>query len=175
MAKLVVLLRAINVGGHSKLPMAGLRSLLGELGYEDIATVLQTGNVVLSSPRPAGETGAEIEQAVADRLGVKSQVIVRTRSEFLSLVKRNPFPEETDGKKLHVAFLAGKPDTEELKKIDRDVLLPERFEVIGKQIYLHLPNGMGRTKIFGKITDKRLGTASTLRNWNTVMKLADLV
>ena len=176
MARLVVLLRAINVGGTSKIAMADLRTLLDELGYEDVTTVLQTGNIVLSSPKSAEDTGAEIEKAVADELGVTSRVLVRTRRQFLSVVERNPFPEAvSDGKKLHVAFLAGKPDAEELKKIDRDALLPERFEVIGKEIYFHLPNGMGRTKIFGKITDKRLGTASTLRNWNTVMKVADLV
>lgn len=176
MAKLVVLLRGINVGGHGKVKMADLRSLLDDLGYDDVQTVVQTGNIVLSTGAPPADVCGTIEKAMGAQLGVAPKVMVRTKQQFLKVLEANPYPEAAaNPTTLHVAFLEDKPLASVIKAIDRKPFLPDTFEASGREIYFHLPNGAGRTKLLGAVTEKRLGVAATLRNWNTVTKLADLV
>src|SRR5688500_18463394 len=118
MASVIALLRGINLGARNRVPMAGLRDLLGELGYPDARTLLQSGNVVID-PRDAPETGAgRLEQAVAERFDVRSDVIVRTGRELKAVVRANPLGATADAPKRYmVAFLAGKPKASFVKEL----------------------------------------------------------
>jgi uncharacterized protein (DUF1697 family) len=101
------LLRGINVGGRGKVAMADLRELVASMGYEDVATYVQSGNVVFSAESP---DAAALEAAIADQLGVSPAVVLLSRDELERVVARNPWPEEKDGKHVHVIFTAGPPD-----------------------------------------------------------------
>ena len=177
MTRYVVLLRGINVGGRKRVAMSDLRELLGSLGYSDVATYLQSGNAVFTSPRddPAG-LAREIERRLARDLGMEVPVVIRTREELAKVVEGNPFPEAaSDPIRLHVSFLSGEPDRKRLAGVDPRTYEPERFELGDRVIYLWYPNGLGKAKLndaFWRRLD--LGVHATDRNWNTVTKLLSL-
>jgi uncharacterized protein (DUF1697 family) len=166
---LVALLRGVNVGGKVKVPMAELREELADLGLKDVVTYIQSGNVVFRTGEK--DVGAAIEKRIEAKYGLNVSVILRTLPELRRIAKRNPFPR-ADKSRLHVVFLAGKPKA-------RAELEPERspgdeFAVKGREVYLHLPNGAGRTKLTLDYLERRLGVAGTQRNWNTLLKLVEL-
>jgi uncharacterized protein (DUF1697 family) len=171
----VVLLRGINVGGKTKVSMAELRTLCGELGAEDVRTHLQSGNVVLKSRFDPAKLTAALEKAISRDLGLPVTVVVRTKAQLQTVVKRNPFTKTSnDAKKLHVAFLAEAPTRARVRELDPDYGAPDEFRVAGREIYLYYPKGYGRTKINNAYFERKLGVAATMRNWNTVTKLAEL-
>jgi uncharacterized protein (DUF1697 family) len=171
----VALLRGINLASRNRVDMAGLRELLGELGYTEVRTYLQSGNAVLTGPAAPDTVAKEIEQQLQSRYSTSIRVLVRSREELADVVKHNPFAgKETDGRKLHVNFLSAEPDPERLADIDRKDFEPDRFALRGREIYLWLPNGMQGTKLPQALSDKRLGVVTTSRNWNTVTKLLEL-
>jgi uncharacterized protein (DUF1697 family) len=171
----VALLRGINLASRNRVDMAGVRELLGELGYADVRTYLQSGNAVLTSPASPDTVAKEIEEQLQSRYGRSIRVLVRSREELAQVVRRNPFArKETDGRKLHVNFLSAEPDPDRLADIDPEDFEPDRFELRGREIYLWLPNGMRGTKLPQALSDKRLGVVTTSRNWNTVTKLLEL-
>ncbi len=173
----LALLRGINVGRHKRVAMPALRELLGSLGHTDVATYLQSGNALFTSPRddPAG-LAREIERRIARDLGLEVAVMLRTGEELARVVAGNPFPSATlDPARLHVSFLSGTPELERLAAIDRRQYEPDRFEVGDRVIYLWYPNGLQETKLtdgFWRSLD--LGVQATARNWNTVTKLLSL-
>jgi uncharacterized protein (DUF1697 family) len=169
----VALLRGINVGGKAMVPMAALRETCASVGCEDVVTYIQSGNVVLRSPRRADKLQAALEAAIAERFGFEPAVMVRTGREMAAVVARNPFAG-ADEKHLHVGFLHGAPDraTEHcLGAIDCD---PEQVTVVGRELYLHLPNGMGRAALPVKMERCLRPSPVTVRNWRTVTKLVEL-
>jgi uncharacterized protein (DUF1697 family) len=173
----VVLLRGVNVGGHNKVPMARLRELAREIGYTDVATYVQSGNLVVTA---ATKKPAEIETAVADALrrdlGVDVSVMVRSRDELAAVIDANPLGDIADDpKRLLVNFLSAQPSAASLDALDRDEFLPERFEIGDRCVYQWFPEGVGRSKMVGAPWDRRLGTAGTGRNWRTVTTLLDLL
>ncbi len=165
----VALLRSVNVGGRS-VPMAALRAELEAAGLRDVTTYIQSGNVIFSSakrPSPAG-----LEHVTASRLGIDTTVVLRTAADLERAIARNPFPR-ADRARLHVGFMVKAPAAGTLASIDATPFAPEEFAVRGTELYLHLPNGMGRAKL-PLFLDRRLGIPTTFRNWNTVTKLAEL-
>ncbi|MFE2184013.1 DUF1697 domain-containing protein [Streptomyces sp. NPDC059455] len=177
MASQIALLRGINVGGNRKFPMARQRELMAELGFEDVTVHLQTGNIVFADPgAPPGQTARTLEDHFAAGLGFPVDVMVRTRDELAAAVEANPYPEAVaEPKTLHVVFLAGVPaDTAALDALDPAGYAPDAFRLIGREIFLHCPDGVGRSKLAAKITNARLGVPATARNWNTVTKLLTL-
>ncbi|MDQ2742573.1 MAG: DUF1697 domain-containing protein [Chloroflexota bacterium] len=172
----VALLRAINVGGHSKLAMMDLRALLCSLGCSDVTTYLQSGNALFTSPRDDPEELArEIEEHLALDLGLGVTVLIRTGDEVAAVVAANPFPSATASPTLlHISFLSAQPDAERLSEIDARQFAPEEFRVGDRVIYLWYPNGAQRTKLSNVFFERRLGLTATARNWNTVTKLAVL-
>lgn len=171
----VALLRGINVGSHNKISMAALRELVEAAGGKDVETYVQSGNVVLRSARSASELGPELECRIERELGLTVAVVVRTKAELARVAAGNPFAaDEPDPKKLHVAFLAEKPARARVRDVEAADLGPERVHVAGKDVYLHYPNGYGRSKLSNAFLERRLGVASTTRNWRTVTKLAEL-
>ena len=177
MPRHVVLLRGINVGGRRKIAMAELRELLGGLGYGDVRTLLQSGNVVLSSDLPPDRLAAELERQIEDGLGVDPAVIVRSRDELAAVVEHDPLRGvATDPRRYQVSFLSGEPDRDAAAALVEAVTEPERAVVSGREIYAWHPDGLQRSELAKLLaaSERRLGVAATARNWNTVTKLLAL-
>jgi uncharacterized protein (DUF1697 family) len=162
-----VFLRGINVGGNKKVPMAGLREALTRAGHAGVKTLLQSGNVVLDKAKPA-----EIEKLIEAEFGMRVRVMVRTHAELVQVIEANPFQHHEDQpSRLAVGFLEKDPGT---VSIDPKPYAPDEFLLRGKDMYLWYPNGMGETKVGNNAFLKTLGVAMTVRNWNTVTKMAEL-
>jgi uncharacterized protein (DUF1697 family) len=173
----VALIRGINVGGNKKLSMAALRDLMIGLGYTDVATYIQSGNVVFRSDHdnPA-ELEREIEQGIAQGTGLNVSVMVRSQAELASVVEHNPFREAAARPTtLHVSFLSAFPDEERLGQIDPRQFEPDEYRFGDRVMYLHCPNGLGRSKLAAHPWERRLGLRVTTRNWNTVTKLLGML
>ena len=165
-----VLLRGINVGGHNKVPMGDLRAVVESLGHTDVTTYIQSGNVVFTSKKNV--TPAALERVIKNEFGFDITVVLRTRAELQRVVKDNPFAR-ADLKTVHVGFMASKPSPAAVRDLDTDQFAPDEFAIKGTDLYLHLPNGMGRTKL-PPYLDRKLKIPTTVRNWNTVLKLLEL-
>ena len=176
MTTYVILLRAVNVGGYGKLPMAEFRKTLSGLGFEKVETYIQSGNAVVDAKAPAAKIAQSVAAALEKLTGAPVGVMVRTHEQIDRLIRENPFAKEaTDGAKVHVAFLAGPAAKEARPALERIVeqypKRRDRFHVANEHIYFHLPDGAAETKFTGKTLDKAIGVAGTGRNWNTVLKL----
>jgi uncharacterized protein (DUF1697 family) len=163
----VALLRGINVGGRGRVAMADLRELVASLGYEDVATYVQSGNVVFT-----GESidAAALEAAIEERLGVSSAVVVLSREELERVVADNPWPDEKDGKHLHAIFTAGEPDADVVSAAQEKASGGDEARIVNGTLYMHTPNGLGRSKLAAGLSRKG-PEDGTARNWTTVTKL----
>jgi uncharacterized protein (DUF1697 family) len=172
----VALLRGINVGGKTMISMPELRSMLASMGLEDVTTYVQSGNVVFgSSSNDADALASEIEERIAETFGLSTAVLIRTPEELSEIASSNPFlGRETVLTKLHVVFLSDPPEAAAVKELDPKRSPPDEFSVRGREIYLHLPNGAGRSKLTIDYFEKRLGVRATARNWRTLNKLIEL-
>ncbi len=172
----VALLRGINVGSHSKVAMGDLRRLFLALGHADAKTHVQSGNVIFRChvDEPSRLAG-DIERRVASDLGVKISVLLRTKDELAHVLTDNPFrTRELDLSKLHVTFLADRPDPQRVTLLETPAGESDEFNLVGREVYLHCPNGYGRTKLNNAYLERRLGVVATTRSWNTLTKLCDL-
>ena len=174
MAVYVALLRGINVGRHRRVSMADVTDAFAAAGATEATTYLQSGNVVFESRASAARVAPRVEKELVRRLGHDISVVVRTGGQLAQLVAKNPFPDESDGKKLHVAFLDSTPKRGRTKLLDPEHVSPDEFRITGGHVYLHYPTGYGRSKLTNDYLEKRLGVRSTMRNWRTVSALADL-
>ena len=172
MTVLVALLRGVNVGGRTMIPMPSLEASLEDLGHEDVVTYIQSGNVVFESR--VKDPAREIEERIAEDFGVSVTVVLRTPAELKTIVKTNPFPKVTDSKKLHVVFLSEKPTAKAAAALDPDRSPPDELVVKGREVYVHYPNGQAKTKVTNDWLERTLGVRGTARNWNTVLKLVEL-
>lgn len=169
----VALLRGINVGGRNTVPMAALRRVCEEAGCGDVRTVIQSGNVVFTSDdRDRAQLRQRLEEAVATAFDVPSTVVLLKAAELGALVRAHPFGD--DGAHTFVTFLAEKPKPDAVRALaDRDVA-PDRVEVRGSDVFLHLPNGVTGARLSGTLVERLLGVPGTARNWRTVTKLVEL-
>jgi uncharacterized protein (DUF1697 family) len=170
------LLRGVNVGGKNKLPMRDLCALFARLGHEDVASYIQSGNVVFSSfeTDPALVSNA-LEKAIAERFDANVSVLLREHSELADAAAANPFLKRgPSGSKLHVLFLSAPPAPAAIETLDPHRSPGDEFGLSGKTIYLSYPNGSGRTKLTLDYFERRLGLIGTVRNWNTLLKLVEL-
>jgi uncharacterized protein (DUF1697 family) len=172
----VALLRSINVGGKNKLAMDDLAALFREAGCDDVRTFIQSGNVLLrASPRVAAGLAADATARIRGVLGFEVPVVLRTTAELAAVPSRCPFlGDGADTEQLHVMFLADRPDARAVASLDPDRSPADEAVVVDREVYLRLPNGMGRTKLTSAYFDARLGTLGTARNWRTVTKLIEL-
>jgi uncharacterized protein (DUF1697 family) len=155
--------------------MAELRELLQGLGFGDVRTLLQSGNVVLTSDTPPEVVAQEIERGVEAKLGLRVEVIVRTRDELAAVIELNPLAEVVDDpKRYQVSFLSAEPEAAAIAAIAAADVAPERFVHRGRELYAWHPGGIQRSRLVKLISDKRLGVTATARNWNTVTKLLTL-
>lgn len=172
----LALLRGINVGGNNKLSMQHLVKLFSEAGCRDIRTYIQSGNVVFkAAPALAADLGTELSQRILEHAGLRVPVVMRTRDELAGVVLRNPFLESgADPAALHVMFLADQPSAQAIEGLDPRRSPSDSFAVIGREIYLHCPDGLARTKLTNAYFDAKLETTSTCRNWRTTLKLLEM-
>jgi uncharacterized protein (DUF1697 family) len=172
----VILLRAVNVAGHGKLPMADLKKMLTGLGFEKVETYIQSGNAVVDAKGSAAKVAQAVAAGLEKLMGAPVGVVVRTHEQLDRIVRENPFAAEVAvGPGVHVGFLAGLPGKEGVAGLDRIVTQypkrRDRYRLIEDTLYLHLPDGAAETKFTGKILDRATGVMGTARNWNTVLKL----
>jgi uncharacterized protein (DUF1697 family) len=175
----VAMLRAINVGGRNRVAMKDLAALFAALPAEDVSTYVQSGNVVFRSPLADGRAVAgAAERLISSRLRLEVVVIVCDRDELSQVTADNPYVRAgRDEAKLHVTFLASEPDRDRLRAASAaggggDG--GDEFVVVGRRVYLHCPDGYGRTKLNNGFFEKKLGVAATTRNWRSVRALADM-
>ena len=175
MHKFVALLRAVNVGGTAKAPSAALKAAAEGIALQEVATVLQTGNLVFSADTTPDALEQRLEKAFADALGLKTEVMVRSAAEWSAIVDANPFPREagSDPSHLLVMVMKREPLEDGVKALQAHPG-PERIEARGRQLYIVYPQGIGRSKLNGAPGWNKLGCRGTGRNWNTVLKLAAL-
>jgi len=167
-ARQIALLRGINVGGNKRVEMARLHALMEELGYRDVRTYVNSGNVVFSGPRRSEK---HLESAIAKTFGFDVPVVLRSRDELADIVQANPLRDvATDPAKHLVVFCAAEASTD----LDPADFAPETFEVRGREVYLWAPGGIGTSPLAKLLASKSLGAKSTARNWRTVEKLLAL-
>ena len=167
----IAMLRGINVSGHKIIKMESLRASLASLGFEEVRTYIQSGNIVFKTVTtvPAGLAG-KIASTILDDFGFAVPVLVRTKEELAGVIQANPLLKwkGIDETRLHVTFLsaaAPKGSEEILKSLARQ---SELFAVGGREIYLHCPDGYGDTKLSNNAIEKALAVPATTRNWKTV-------
>jgi uncharacterized protein (DUF1697 family) len=165
----VALLRGVNVGGRSKVSMKELRQLFADLGYTGVVTYIQSGNVVFDAAR-APTSPAAMEKRISETFGFDVAVVLRTAKELADVLKRTPYP---DTEKVHVMFLNRAPSKATFAKVDAGAFGADEFRIGRKEIYLHLPNGVGTSKLAGALA-RQAPPEATLRTWRTVTKLAEL-
>ncbi|MGH7949021.1 MAG: DUF1697 domain-containing protein [Candidatus Binataceae bacterium] len=175
----IALLRAINVGGHAPVAMSDLRELLADLGFDQIRSLLQTGNLVFRSKRRAGSDLEQLLEAEARKsLNLPTDFLVRTADEWAAVVADNPFHNEAkrDPSHLVVMFLKDAPDAKALQALRASVKGPEIVRTVRdhRHIYIVYPAGIARSRLTNKLIEAKFATRGTARNWNTVLKLADL-
>jgi uncharacterized protein (DUF1697 family) len=175
MARLVALLRAVNVGGR-KLPMAELRALCGELGWKDVETYIQSGNIVFTAAGPGGELERRLEEAIEARFGMGVPVMVRTASQWAVYVAANPFPKAAEEEPNRLMLLVSKndPNGDAAGKLMERARGGESVKAAGGALWFHFPEGVGTSKLTPDAIDKAAGSPSTSRNWRTVVKLQEM-
>jgi len=176
--QLVVLLRGINVGPHKRIRMADLRALLEGLGLEDVRTLLQSGNAVVRTAQAPAKVAEAVKDAIDREFGFDVDVVVRTDVELEAVVAADPFGEQADDpKKYVVLFLTRKPDAAAVKAVaaKADDFLPEEFRANGRELYVWCPGGLQKSPLNVALAHRRVAPVVTARNWNTVLKLRDLV
>ncbi len=174
----VSMLRAVNVGGTSRIKMDALRAVYESMGLKDVRTLLASGNVVFRSGlTDRAQLVTRIMQEIERRLELRVEVMLRTLAEIASIVERGPvLSPRAVANKLHVMFLARVPAAAAqaaLVKWHAASKLPEMLEPRGPEIYLYYPNGVGRSKLTNAVIENKLDTPGTARNWNTIVKLLE--
>jgi uncharacterized protein (DUF1697 family) len=176
MGRMVALLRAVNVGGR-KLPMADLRPLCGALGWADVATYIQSGNVVFGSKRDSRELEQELERAIAEKFGFDVPVVVRTALEWAGYAPANPFPDPARDEPNWLMLLLSKrpPARNAEEAIQARAGGGERVARAGDAIWIHYPEGSGTSKLTPSLIDRAIGSPATSRNYRTVIKLQEML
>ncbi|MCX3287776.1 DUF1697 domain-containing protein [Streptomyces sp. NEAU-H22] len=172
------LLRGINVGGSRKVPMADLRTLLTDLGLDDVRTHLQSGQAAFASGHGDEESLAgDIARAIEGHFGFGVDVIVRDHTYLRAIADACPFPAaDLEPKQLHVTYFSTAVTPDRFAEIDQEAYLPEEFRLGDRALYLYAPNGLGRSKLAEHLSKPRInkGLIATTRNWNTVVKLVEM-
>ena len=173
MSRYACMLRAVNVSGARKMNMGKLRDLCVSLGCTEVETYLQSGNVVLRTKKAAAKLGPALSAAVRNDFGYDDvDVLVWTADELAALIAANPLiARGCDPSKLHVTFLAADPSPSTVASIGQVSYPPDEFAMGVRAVYVHCPNGYGRTKLNNSFFERKLGVHATTRNWQTVNNL----
>jgi len=168
----ICFLRGVNMAGHNKIRMTDLVAVFKKTGFSDAETFIQSGNVVFTGTggNPAEELASKIESSIRAGFGFEIAAMIRTPDEIRKIIAFNPYlPEKKfDPSKSAVIFLDQKPGEEGLEKMRAINYPPDRFEIIGREIYIYCPDGFGRTKLYTNFFENKMKVAGTARNWNTI-------
>ncbi len=178
MTRFVSLFRGINVGGQHSVRMDELKALYESLGFKDVATYIQSGNVVFTGDgADVAQLTRRIENSFVQKCGFSTKVIVRTAAELQDIVAHNPFQDQPqkESKWVVVLFLATQPDRIALEDLQKSYDGPEEFYLIGQELFIYYPNGIGRSRLTVPLIDKKLKTTGTGRNWNTILQLQKMM
>ncbi len=178
----VALLRGVNVGGNNKLAMADLRAAVASLGHTDVATYIQSGNVVFTAREAdTAALAAALEQAIAQACGVRPRVVVLSRDELGQVVRDNPYQAEPNPRYVHAVFFSEQPGAavrEQIATAERQAAGKggrDEVTMVGRTLYLHTPDGYGRSELAARLNRAGGGAAAgTARNWATVTRLLAL-
>lgn len=173
----VALLRGINVGGHNRIAMAGLRELCSEIGWEEVATYIQSGNVVFASDREGRSLEDELQDEIRDRFGHDVHTLVRTGREWTNHLSSNPFREasELEANRVMLGLSKAPPAPGAAEALRARATADERVEQRNGALWLHFPNGQSRSKLTPALIDRLAGSPVTMRNWRTVVKLQTML
>jgi uncharacterized protein (DUF1697 family) len=176
MVKHIALLRAVNVGGTGKVKMAELREMAEAMGFTEVETLLQSGNLVFAAKGKDENLEGRLEAELEAKLKVKAAVMVRSATAWREIIEANPFPKaaHADPSHLLVAPLKAKPATGAEAALQVAIRGPETAKVVGEAAYIVYPDGIGRSKLTSAVIEAKLGVKATGRNWNTVLKLAEM-
>lgn len=175
MVRHVAFLRGINLGPKRRVSMEKLRATLEEASYQDVRTLLQSGNVVLTTRAEPPTLERDLANTLRDAFDLEIAVVVRTRDELADVIACDPFGYEVDDPaRYQVSFLSAEPDPARVKELERADVAPERVAVRGREVYAWHPQGVGRSELAKLVTDRRLGVEVTARNWRTITKLLEL-
>jgi uncharacterized protein (DUF1697 family) len=171
----ILLLRGINLGPNRRVPMADLRALLGEAGYENVRTYVQSGNVVLDSDASAGALESDTGRLISAKFGFSVPVVSRTARELAAVVEHNPLGDlVTEPKRYQVSFLDKAPEPVVAAVLEDLVAETEAVAFAGREIYAWHPDGVARSKLWNKLAGGSLGVTATARNWTTVCTLLEM-
>ena len=177
MTKFIALLRGINVSGQKKIKMPDLKLLFEEMGFQDVETYIQSGNVIFSSKEKSPEKlEQKISSAIKRKFGFDVQVMVLTPEEIEYVLNNNPFvkKQKTNPYSVYVTFLSEEPSSVNIKKMKEVNYNPEEYFIDGRYIYLFVPNGYGKAKLNNNFFENKLNVSATTRNLNTVNKMFEL-
>jgi uncharacterized protein (DUF1697 family) len=178
MQTFISILRGINVSGQKKILMADLKSLYENLNFGDVNTYIQSGNVSFKTNEKLSDKqlAEKIEKAIYKKYNFQVPVVIRNGEELKKIISSNPFLKDKniDVKKLHVTFLSDTPVKTNVESIEGIDFSPDKFIINGKEIYLHIPESYGETKLSNNFFEKKLNVTATTRNWNTVNKLLEM-
>lgn len=173
----VSLLRGINVSGTKKVPMSDLTDVYSSLGFTDITTYIQSGNVIFRSEKNPDGLSEMIEHAIYAKFGFDVPVLIRTKDEWQEIISLNPFinDPDVDPEKLHVTLLSDFPKPELVQKLESFASPPDKFVLTEKSIFLYCPGGYGITKLSNTFFENKLKVKATTRNWKSVNKIYGLM
>lgn len=177
MMRYIVLLRGINVSGKNSIKMKELAEVITTCGYSNIKTYIQSGNIILDADSDAAQIADTIHTAIDQHFGFQVPVLARTVDEIQVIIDQYPWGDPAtidDPTRTLVTLLKDTPDPDRIAELDGFVKAPEKLEVIDNNVYLHCPNGYGRTKLNNNFLEKKLNQQATTRNWKTVAKLIEL-
>jgi uncharacterized protein (DUF1697 family) len=171
------MVRGINVGGRNRVAMADLVALVSSLGFDDVTTYVQSGNVVFRGTGASRTVAGRIADQITADLGLSVAVLVRNQRELRAMLSGNPYRDaEAEPTLHHVTLLAAKPESDKVAKLAaQDGRFGEdRCQVLGQDVYLYCPGGYGKTKLNNTYLERNLGVVATTRNWRTLITLADM-
>jgi uncharacterized protein (DUF1697 family) len=177
MTTYICILRGINVGGHKRIKMDALRQIFVEMGFANVQTYIQSGNVIFCSEEVNIEVLEKtISEETQKTFGFEVPVLIVTGTEMNDAVNNNPYSNDPakNAATIHLTFLSRLPNQELLDKLSPDNYLPDEFKSIGKVIYVYCPNGYGNTKLNNTFFETKLKVTATCRNLNTSVELAAL-
>jgi uncharacterized protein (DUF1697 family) len=171
-------LRGVNMTGHNSIRMSELAALFVKTGIKDAETYIQSGNVIFSDPGNITTVAlsVKIEQAILEKFNYIIPVMIRTSQELSSMFTYNPFLNEPDFNpaKMAVIFLHEEPTVSQIKKVADIDYPPDKFSIIGRDIFIYCPNGFGRTKLYTNFFENKMGVKGTARNWKTITTILAL-
>ena len=178
MNKYISILRGINVSGQKKIKMTDLKALYESLDFQNVVTYIQSGNVIFDTLVDSmDDLKITIEKAIEEKYKFHVPVEIRTNHEIENIIRNCPFGSVNlveNGTKVLVTFLSSEPQEVMASDIQKYVVAPEKLVVRGKEVYLHCPNGYGKTKLSNTFIEKKLKVEATTRNWKSVHKLHEL-